>query len=54
MSVVIGRLRPDRVMYLRFVALGHNAIQRAAGGPILNAEVMGRRGLLPAVLEGTW
>ena len=54
MSVVIGRLRPDRVMHLRFVALGHNTIRGAAGGSILNAEVMGRRGLLPGVLEGTW
>jgi aspartate-semialdehyde dehydrogenase len=54
MSVVVGRVRRDPVLDLRMVALAHNTIRGAAGGSILNAEVMGRLGMLPGVAEGAW
>ncbi len=40
MSVVVGRLRPCPVLDIRFVALTHNVIRGAAGGGILNAELI--------------
>lgn len=46
MSVVVGRVRPDPILHLRLVAMGHNTIRGAAGGSVLNAEVMSRMGLL--------
>lgn len=54
MSVVIGRVRPDPIFDVRLVALSHNTVRGAAGGSILNAEVMGRLGMLPGVEEGAW
>lgn len=54
MSVVVGRVRSDPVMHLRLVALGHNTVRGAAGGSILNAEVLGRIGRLPGVGKGAW
>jgi aspartate-semialdehyde dehydrogenase len=47
MQVQVGRLRTDPILDLRFVALGHNTVRGAAGGSILNAELMAARGLLP-------
>ncbi|MDP2958545.1 MAG: aspartate-semialdehyde dehydrogenase [Longimicrobiales bacterium] len=47
MSVTVGRVRPDPILHLRLVAMGHNTVRGAAGGSILNAEVMARKGLLP-------
>jgi aspartate-semialdehyde dehydrogenase len=47
MTVVVGRLREDPVLDLRLVALGHNTIRGAAGGSILNAELLHERGQLP-------
>lgn len=47
MSVVVGRVRSDPILDLRLVALGHNTIRGAAGGSILNGEVMVRRGMIP-------
>lgn len=46
MSAVVGRLRPCPVLGLRFVVLSHNTIRGAAGGAILNAELLASRGLL--------
>ncbi len=46
MSVVVGRVRPDPLLDLRLVAMGHNTIRGAAGASILNAELMFARGLL--------
>jgi aspartate-semialdehyde dehydrogenase len=46
MAVVVGRLRDDPVLDLRLVALGHNTIRGAAGGSILNAELLYERGEL--------
>jgi aspartate-semialdehyde dehydrogenase len=47
MSVTVGRLRRDRVMDFRFVALGHNTVRGAAGAAILNAELLAATGRLP-------
>ena len=46
MTVVVGRVRTDPVLDLRLVALGHNTIRGAAGGSILNAELLVASGLL--------
>lgn len=54
MSTVVGRVRSDPLMHLRLVALSHNTVRGAAGGSILNAEVLGRMGRLPDVAEGAW
>jgi aspartate-semialdehyde dehydrogenase len=40
MAVTIGRLREDRILDYKFVALSHNLIRGAAGGAILNAELL--------------
>jgi aspartate-semialdehyde dehydrogenase len=47
MSVVVGRIRDDTLFDLRLVALGHNTIRGAAGGSVLNAELLHARGELP-------
>ena len=47
MSVVVGRIRPDAILDLRLVALGHNTIRGAAGGSVLNGEVMAKLGMIP-------
>lgn len=54
MTVTVGRVRPDPILDLRLVALGHNTVRGAAGGSLLNAEVMGRLGMLPGVEANTW
>jgi aspartate-semialdehyde dehydrogenase len=54
MATVVGRVRSDPVMHLRLVALSHNTVRGAAGGSVLNAEVLGRTGRLPGVAEGAW
>jgi aspartate-semialdehyde dehydrogenase len=54
MTTVVGRVRPDPVLDLRMVALSHNTVRGAAGGSVLNAEVLGRMGMLPGVEEGAW
>lgn len=40
MATVVGRLRPDPLLDFKFLALGHNTIRGAAGGSILNAELI--------------
>lgn len=40
MTVVVGRVRPDPVMHIKFVVLSHNTIRGAAGGALLNAELL--------------
>jgi aspartate-semialdehyde dehydrogenase len=54
MATIVGRVRADPLMHLRLVALSHNTVRGAAGGSILNAEVLGRIGKLPGVAEGAW
>lgn len=48
MTVTVGRLRPDPLFHVKLVALGHNTIRGAAGGSILNAEVLVRQGVIGA------
>jgi aspartate-semialdehyde dehydrogenase len=40
MSIVIGRVRSDPIMTLKYLCLGHNTIRGAAGAGILSAELM--------------
>ncbi len=47
MTITIGRLRPDSVLYCRFVVLSHNTIRGAAGAAILNAELLVATNRLP-------
>ena len=44
MTVSVGRLRRDPLFHLKFVAMGHNTIRGAAGGSILNAELLAAAG----------
>ncbi|MDR2596453.1 MAG: aspartate-semialdehyde dehydrogenase [Treponema sp.] len=46
MAVVIGRLRPCNVFDIRFAAFSHNTVRGAAGGGILNAELLKYKGYL--------
>lgn len=46
MQVSIGRLREGSVFDVSFMALGHNTIRGAAGGAILNAELLVNEGYL--------
>lgn len=46
MATTVGRLRPCSVFDVRFVALAHNTIRGAAGGSVLNAELMYAQGKL--------
>ncbi len=47
MSVVVGRLRRCPVLTLRMVLLSHNTVRGAAGGTLLNAELLAARQLVP-------
>jgi aspartate-semialdehyde dehydrogenase len=46
MAVTVGRLRACPVFDYRFVGLSHNTIRGAAGGGILNAELLVKKGYL--------
>jgi aspartate-semialdehyde dehydrogenase len=46
MATVVGRLRPDPLFHHKFMALGHNTIRGAAGGSLLNAELIVAQGYL--------
>ncbi len=46
MSVVVGRVREDPVLGVKFVALGHNTIRGAAGASVLNAELLQAMGCI--------
>jgi aspartate-semialdehyde dehydrogenase len=46
MAVSVGRLRPDPVFDYKFLVLGHNTIRGAAGGALLNAELLRSQGFL--------
>jgi aspartate-semialdehyde dehydrogenase len=48
MATVVGRLRPDPLFDYKFVVLGHNTIRGAAGGSLLNAELIVAQGYLGA------
>ncbi len=46
MAVTVGRLRECNVFDCRFVGLSHNTVRGAAGGGILNAELLKAKGFL--------
>jgi aspartate-semialdehyde dehydrogenase len=46
MAVSVGRIRPCKVFDLRFVGLSHNTVRGAAGGGILNAELLKAKGYI--------
>ncbi len=46
MAVTIGRIRSDNLFDLRLVAMSHNVVRGAAGGSILNAELLVSTGQL--------
>ena len=49
MTVTVGRVRRDAILDLRMVALGHNTVRGAAGGSILNAELLASTGAFDSV-----
>ncbi len=46
MSVSVGRVRDCAILGVKFVALGSNTMRGAAGGSVLNAELLREQGLL--------
>ncbi len=46
MAVTVGRLRPCPILDYKFVVLSHNTVRGAAGGAILNAELLHAKGLI--------
>jgi aspartate-semialdehyde dehydrogenase len=46
MAVTVGRLRDCPVFDFRFVGLSHNTVRGAAGGGILNAELLYKQGFI--------
>ena len=46
MTVTVGRIREDPLFDVKLVALGHNTVRGAAGGSVLNAELIAAQGLL--------
>ncbi len=48
MATVVGRIRPCPLLDWKFVVLGHNTIRGAAGGALLNAELLVAQGWLGA------
>lgn len=46
MAVTVGRLRKCKILDYKFVALSHNTVRGAAGGGILNAELLVKEGYI--------
>lgn len=46
MATTVGRVRADHLFDLRLVAMSHNVVRGAAGGSILNAELLATTGQL--------
>jgi aspartate-semialdehyde dehydrogenase len=46
MSVVVGRVRKDNVMTLKYVCMSHNTMRGAAGDAVLQAELYKSKGLI--------
>ena len=46
MTTVVGRVRRDPILDLKFVVLSHNTIRGAAGASIYNAELLVNENLL--------
>jgi aspartate-semialdehyde dehydrogenase len=47
MTVSVGRVREDPIVHIKLVAMGHNTIRGAAGGAVLNAELLVQTGAIP-------
>jgi aspartate-semialdehyde dehydrogenase len=50
MTVSVGRIRTDELLDIKLVAMGSNTIRGAAGGAVLNAELLVSQGMV----DGTW
>ncbi len=48
MTTVVGRVRPDPLFHVKFVVLSHNTVHGAAGGALLNGELLVAQGLISA------
>lgn len=48
MGICVGRLREDTVYDYKFVGLSHNTVRGAAGGAVLNAELLKALGYIEA------
>ena len=46
MSVIVGRVRRDPVLTIKYVCLGHNTIRGAAGAGLLSAELAASKGYI--------
>lgn len=46
MGISVGRLREDKVLDFSFIGLSHNTIRGAAGGAILTAELLVKKGYI--------
>ncbi len=46
MATVVGRIRPCPLLDWKFVVMGHNTVRGAAGGALLNAELLVAQGLV--------
>lgn len=44
MAVSVGRLREDTLFDYKFVCLSHNTLRGAAGGGVLLAELLAKKG----------
>jgi aspartate-semialdehyde dehydrogenase len=42
----VGRVREDPLFHVKFVVLSHNTIRGAAGGSLLNAELLVAQGIV--------
>ena len=51
MAVCIGRLRPDTQYDYKFVGLSHNTLRGAAGGAVLLAELLCKKGYIQPVVK---
>lgn len=51
MAVSIGRIRSCEVLDVKFIVLVHNTVRGAAGGAVLNAELLVKQGYLAARSE---
>jgi aspartate-semialdehyde dehydrogenase len=46
MAAVVGRVREDPAMGIKYIVLTHNTIRGAAGASVLNAELLAAEGCL--------
>jgi aspartate-semialdehyde dehydrogenase len=46
MGISVGRLRQDAILDWKFVALSHNTVRGAAGGALLVAELLAKKGYI--------